>query len=152
MKATFEGTVGILVKAYFDDTLVKNNCYACAVGNIIAHSCGYQFIPCVDSSKKRIVWESANGLYWPLNPIERETITNWYELIVLNDKDSDTAEVRKEIESTGYTNAQLFEIERAFESQKDNFDGLMAVVDVLAEIHKVDLSTKESAKLQFVKP
>jgi hypothetical protein len=30
-------------------------------------------------------------------------------------------------------------------------NGLMKVVDVLADIHGVDLSVKESAKLQFVK-
>jgi len=31
------------------------------------------------------------------------------------------------------------------------FNGLMAVVDVLAEIHNVNLEVKESAKAMFVK-
>lgn len=36
----YQKTVDILVKAYFDDTLQHGNCYACAVGNIIAGNCG----------------------------------------------------------------------------------------------------------------
>jgi len=42
--ASFENTVDILVKAYINDTLEHNNCYACAVGNIVAHNMGERFV------------------------------------------------------------------------------------------------------------
>ena len=59
-------------------------------------------------------------------------------------------------EATGYTIYQLNAIERAFEGVDElatdrMFLGLMAVVDVLAEIHGIDLKQREEAKLLFVK-
>lgn len=62
------------------------------------------------------------------------------------------------IDQTGYSEVELAKIEFAFESADEGstedenmFNGLMAVVDVLAEIHGVDLTSKEQAKKLFVK-
>ena len=65
-------------------------------------------------------------------------------------------DAREVIDSSGYTIDQLAKIENAFESAPQGnteeeymFNGLMAVVEVLAKIHGIDLETKEKAKLQF---
>jgi hypothetical protein len=62
------------------------------------------------------------------------------------------------IDSTGYTVYELARIEEAFEDVDSNctndewmFNGLMAVIEVLAEIHGIDLKQKEEAKALFVK-
>jgi hypothetical protein len=39
----FNHTVNVLVKAYLNDTLRHNNCYACAVGNMIASANGFKY-------------------------------------------------------------------------------------------------------------
>jgi hypothetical protein len=147
----FNHSVGVLVKALFDDTLVHGNCFACAVGNLVAAACNFTFKPSSTRSKK-IKWSHIpnDGYY------EGGSDNNWYEVVV--DKLTPNNNALLQIQSTGYTIAELERIENAFEGanhgQDDTeymFNGLMAVVDVLADIHGVDLSVKESAKLQFVK-
>jgi hypothetical protein len=142
----FHHTVGILVKAYLNDTLVHQDCKACAVGNIIrAH--GVKLTEFVDSSQ------------WLLF-IEKNVRRNYIGSAML---DEEVANMQ--IWSTGYSVDELDRIENAFEKtvyhydhdeclidhERWNFDGLMNVVDVLADIHKVDLSIKEEAKAMFVK-
>jgi hypothetical protein len=138
----FNETVGILVKAFLNDELEHSECSACAVGNIIR----------------------ANGIV-----LNRDRhATNWLLLI---DRDIrnvphnylDEKEAILQISSTGYSAYELHLIELAFEStvvnysedgadiEKWNFDGLMNVVECLAQIHNIDLSTKEKAKSLFVK-
>ena len=62
-------------------------------------------------------------------------------------------EAKKQINSTGYSPIQVAQIEHACENvtnDPDGFLGLMAVVDVLQEIHGVDTETTEVAKERFV--
>ena len=135
MRPTFEKTVDILVKAYLNDTLEHDNCHACAVGNLVA------------AAKNWTYEKDENGSYgW------RECYTaNWFNFgHQIRVKNSTQAE------ATGYTIYQLNAIERAFEGVDElatdrMFLGLMAVVDVLAEIHGIDLKQREEAKLLFVK-
>ncbi len=136
MKATFKHSVDVLVKAYLNGTLQHCNCRACAVGNLIVAG-GHTF---------------ADGI-----------AASW--MVMLVDKERGGSDIKYEesdamnqIRATGYSIKEIDLIERAFEStfewkytDDEMFNGLMAVVDQLALIHKVDLSTKESAKLQFVK-
>lgn len=143
MKATFENTVDILVKAYLNDTLQHGNCTACAVGNIIAASCGFKF-------EKRI--EKTNILKWVGHSVE-EAKEWYYGYGTLKVLETDLTL------KTGYSHIELGLIERAFESSLDigikpderMFNGLMAVVEVLSEIHGIDLTQKEEAKKMFVK-
>jgi hypothetical protein len=73
--------------------------------------------------------------------------------------DTDWIVAHKHINATGYSVHEIHQIEYAFENapyQGDDteewmFNGLMAVVDVLAEIHGIDLTAKEEAKKLFVK-
>ena len=161
MRPTFEHTVDVLVKAYMNDTLRHGYCPACAVGNMIANSMGIEIVK--EDGYGGLCWQGAvpqwdNVFYTGAHPDE----VGAQEM----DLDSYQGEAKKQIDSTGYTVDELAQIEKAFESKNPTyfhesdtefdrdewmFRGLMAVVDVLAEIHNVDLSTKESAKLQFVK-
>lgn len=137
MKATFEKTVDILVKAYLNDTLRHNRCNACAVGNLITAS-GYTFgADPLDH----------NGEFHWLAFIHKNRGIPGYEYV-------NTNSATQQIESTGYTWEELYAIESVFEAAigpDRMFNGLMAVVDVLANIHGIDLEKKEAAKALFVK-
>jgi hypothetical protein len=153
-RPTFEQTVNVLVQAYLRNELEHRVCTACAVGNIVAHALGTKPKRCTDPDAKTIhenyLFENGNLMSWWNNDIGCHRPT-------------------AQSEATGYTIDELNRIELAFEfaeGQPDSdgfnseltmneewmFNGLMAVVDVLAEIHNVDLSVKENAKALFVKP
>ena len=162
-KAKFHETVGILVEAYMSETLVHGHPCGCAVGNLVAKKLNINIIDKGDriGSENRWVpgWDAQSGFSWfrKIYP-ERETITLGTE-----------AEGNDQIYATGYSAEEIRSIECAFESvvvtgspsgsykghdyklDKDGYEGLMAVVDVLAEIHGIDLTEKEEAKLLFVK-
>jgi hypothetical protein len=131
-RPTFEETVSVLVKAYLNDTLVHGDDCCCAVGNLICHSMN-------------------------LNP-KSNWGPHWYNYFKLEWESKEAQNYAyEEIKSTGYSVDEILLIESYFENadgddeQSYMFNGLMSVVDVLAEIHGVNLEVKESAKLQFVK-
>lgn len=169
MKPTFDHTVNVLVQAYLNDELEHGVCSACAVGNIIAASIGTK--PGKAEDSKCMVhsnehFENGTPVLWNKLFTTGQCGDQRFELEFLSEPD-----VIGQLEITGYTAYELARIEQAFESAPGRpkpevsawfkgksinpvwmFNGLMAVVDVLAEIHNVDLSVRESAKLQFVKP
>jgi hypothetical protein len=136
----FHHTVGILVKAYLNDTLEHGVCTKCAVGNLV--------IAAIPEARINL-------------------LVGWPEVFVTDlggrqsiSPENYAGEAKEQIDSTGYTWQELALIEAAFESADTDsfneekvdiarFNGLMAVVDVLADIHKVDLSVKEEAKALF---
>jgi hypothetical protein len=151
MKPKFEHTVNVLVQAYLNDELAHKICSACAVGNIVAAAIGTKPKK-VDSLTVFDNSQFDNGEY-----------TEWYPII-----NGSTIRPMTQITATGYSIEELKLIEYAFESAPGKpegdgifeglttdpvwmFNGLMAVVDVIAEIHGVDLKAKESAKELFVK-
>lgn len=156
-RPTFDQTIAILVKAYLNDELCHKICAACAVGNLVAHALGTKPKKAPDT----YCVEFENNEFEDGTPA-----FHWYDS--LNGMIS--IEGEEQIKATGYTIEQIRAIESAFENAPGDpdptsglyrgrcvdpvwmFNGLMAVVEVLAEIHGVDLKTKESAKLQFVKP
>ena len=157
MKATFENSVNVLVKAYFNDTLQHGSCSACAVGNLIADSMGFTFEKMDRDIDGFLMWDQYDHAVNLCRP-------NWQLVFQTsprgNNRINETSykgDSKIQIDSTGYTWRQLaiieYKFERATGNTKDErmFNGLMAVVDVLAEIHGVSLEVKESAKLQFVK-
>lgn len=153
MEATFDNTVNILVNAYLNGTLLKDHCCACAVGNICAAAIGSHVINIHKSSKfrkpSRAKW-SIGSPRWP------DVFMMGYGTQHLNPSKYE-GEAKAEIDATGYSWQQLAAIEKAFEgaqkgdSEEAAFSGLMAVVDVLASIHGVDLAQAETAKSLFVK-
>lgn len=157
MIATFGNTVSILVKAYLNDELAHKTCSACAVGNIVAAAIGTK----PKRSPEGSSIEFDNNFFDNGDPAH----AGWYYTI----NGTSSSEGRYQIEKTGYSVKELQEIEHAFEhapgdpTRKDGlfrgacidpvwmFNGLMAVVDILADIHNVDLTHKKQAKELFVK-
>lgn len=154
----FHDTISILVKAYLNDTLVHKACTGCAVGNIIAAKMDFKQVPMPSNDLLGIdcfMWDKEYASWWEV--IQRENLR------IHNDIQLPQGLVQ--IASTGYCIDEIMRIESAFENVslpelqegvwcKDDgymLRGLFAVVDVLAEIHGIDLQQKESAKLMFVK-
>ncbi len=150
MKATFENSVNVLVKAYLNDTLEHANCYACAIGNLVAAANNKTYTKCTDSTYLKLALLENDGRYYT-----EKLGGNWYDVVIPLQPDPNSKLALIEIDSIGYSVVQVIRIERAFEGASKHgdrmFNGLMDVVDVLAEIHGVDLSIKESAKAMFVK-
>ena len=157
--ATFENSVDVLVKAYLHGTLLHRWCSACAVGNLVASAIG-------DAPNVKSGHTFKNG-----SPVLWSDVFCTEDGAQEMDKDPD-GEALEQIAATGYTIEELAKIEWAFEScggeppapdffldnsvmmkfKSDDqwmFNGLLAVVDVLAEIHGVDLSVKQSAVKEF---
>ena len=140
----YNKTVDILVQAYLNDTLQHLNCYACAVGNMIAANLGIKMI----KEDTMIKWEDYGD----------KKQVNWFAgLRGLSYASHE--EFKKEIESTGYSIVEIDKIEKAFEGVPEEgdkmFNGLMAVIDVLDEIHEnqdtlVTAAQKERFKKEIV--
>lgn len=139
-RPTFDHTISILVKAYLNGTLEHGNYCACAVGNLIADAVGAKIV------LKN--YENAYSKYRWLHP--EYTGEEWF---------CKSSDGKKQIKETGYSFDEIWSIEKVFEHARSwgddqdeaMFKGLMAVVDVLASIHGVDLSIKEEAKKLFLK-
>jgi hypothetical protein len=136
----FHKTLGILVKAYMNDTLKHGDCAACAVGNIIAAN-GFKF---------------DDDSYSYANTDWLRYIRNMYDNF---DHKLDSENAKKQIDKSGYTALELYKIEEAFEKSwlKYNCEdkmhgGLMAVVEALGEIHEVSKEQVQESKLLFIKP
>ena len=160
-KELFYKSVGILQKAYFNNTLEHGNCYACAVGNLIADNCGYKFLEDSKYSNsaiwKRIrsgshedydIYTGAGIKYWDQDNKFNQcaTIRIKYEGEESNYLDN----TLKQIKATGYSIKELDKIEKAFEStdtfnckDPDGYLGLCKVLDVLMEIHEFNENDKE---------
>lgn len=154
MKATFENSVSVLVRAYLNDTLQGGNCYACAVGNLVADANGYKYVPCSSALSDALALDVNHGRYESSNGDLDGG--NWHSVISWKLNHMTIQEKgNKEIESIGYTVEEVTRIEAAFEDTQvwvdETFNALLAVVDVLAEIHGVDLTAKENAIGQFQK-
>ena len=130
----FNRTIGILVKAYQNDTLTHGICQKCAVGNIVAANMGF--------SPEPKGWLEAN-----------QDSTDWYTTIGKNECwRNENGFIQ--IQSTGYSPNNLYDIEESFESASEGadrmFNGLMAVVDTLMIIHEANETEVKQAKELFV--
>jgi hypothetical protein len=146
-EALYHKTVGILVDAYFNDTLQHNNCHACAVGNIIAAN------NCIGFKT-----ETDNKIWKGNSP-------TWHHVFMTDTGKQNKrpmlykGEPKDQIDSSGYTWQELAQIEYAFETvSKGNsvdeymFNGLMAVIEVLDKIHEnTDIQIQQESKKRFLK-
>ncbi len=157
----FEHTMNVLVKAYFNDTLQHGNCHACAIGNMVADSLGIGYkigatnvhcenrfnVPVWDQLTPE--WQDRFGtLVHPQTKKRQSYFHDYHE----NMEGPDF-----QIQQTGYSIKELMRIERTFEmANRGNsdddwmFNGLMAVLEVLAEIHGVDLEAKKVFETQLL--
>lgn len=158
----FNHTVNVLVKAYLGGKLAHRICTACAVGNIVADALGGKELKESNHTAfDNVCYKDGYSVQWP-------AISEIFISL------GNTSRALEEIAKTGYTVKEIIEIERAFEecekpkeviamdeigtrsksyytNDEWMFDGLMSVVDVLAEIHGINLESKEEAKKLFVK-
>jgi len=151
MKATFNHSVDVLIKAFLNNTLQHGDCHACAVGNLIADACGIKYYKNFVGEQK---WDRLSPSWQVvfatnMNTNKQDIDERFYLL---------NPNAKYQIDSTGYSWRELARIEYAFETaDRGNsysdymFNGLMDVVDVLAEIHGIDMSVKNDAKKLFVK-
>lgn len=141
-KELYQKTVDILVQAYFNDTLEHSDCTACAVGNIVAANIETCTIPYSSKLPWRGEWSNVfctSGCEQDIDPSEYR------------------GNAKLVIDATGYKWQELAKIEKAFESVRYNededkwmFDGLMAVIDALDEIHEnKDASITTTSKNRF---
>jgi hypothetical protein len=149
----FQHTLNVLVKAYLNDTLRHGRCNACAVGNILGGSEWKYFFTTIP------IQRVDDSIYHK----QKFNDYNWIDGLEPSVIRSQRIKGAQLIEKSGYTKLELARIEWAFETAPRNcnindikndewmFNGLMAVVDVLADIHGISLEEKEVAKTLFVK-
>lgn len=159
-KVRFDRTIQALVTAFFQGTLVKGDCRACAVGNIVAH-CNQ-----IKLNVHKILKDPVNY---------NKQIGEWRKVFV-TDEDG-FQKTRPEnyeglsriiIDSTGYQWMELAKIENAFEKStkfyersytklntveimQDQYNGLMAVVEVLCEIEGIENPSEYKEMFAFQK-
>jgi hypothetical protein len=155
MKPTFDHSVNVLVAAFFNETLVHGHPCGCAFGNLVAHKLGLKVHRVDDDSA---AWTKNNSY-------ADHSAFDWYQAIAPGKVHSgNPLKGAEQIYSVGYTISEAAMIEEAFErptrtnlctvrigTEEDVFEGLMNVIDVLADIHGIDLTVKEEAKKLFVK-
>ena len=144
-KERFDETVKILVNAYLNNTLVQNNCHACAVGNIVAAHLDIKY----DNDLKWIDQQVA----WPVVFVSLR-----YQIAQVKRPWAYNGAAKEQIDATGFSWPELARLEYAFErapkgkTKEDHiFNGLMAVVDVLCQIHGMDEKDRTETKNLFVK-
>lgn len=144
-KELFDSTVKILVNAYLNGTLVPGNCHACAVGNIIAARLDIKY-------NRHLKW-IGRPVAWP-----QVFVTLGCQIAQVKRPWAFTGEAKEQIEATGYSWPELARLEYAFERarwgktrEERMFNGLMAVIEVLSQLHEMDESTQVAAKGLFVK-
>jgi hypothetical protein len=142
----YKKTVDILYQAYFNDTLQHGNCYACAVGNIVAANCGYSFKTSLDAMQfQNLYWAHESESIYDCS-IQASNQEMWYDAIgggsVIRSGFNATA--IKQIDATGYTPKELCKVEVAFEraargnnNEQHMFNGLEAVLEALKLIHAI---------------
>lgn len=156
----YQKTVDILVQAYFNDTLTHFICTSCAVGNLIAPALGYSFgnmelMPSGHGAElKAYCWIRGNEIVEPMEPAWWRVIHHGIFCV-----ENYHGEAKRQIDATGYTPRELILIEQAFENVPVNadadkwmFNGLMAVVEALDQIHEnTDAAVTQTSKQRFVK-
>lgn len=144
----YNKTVGILAKAFIDDTLQHMNCCACAIGNLVAANCGFKM-------KENRRWKD-NMPYWSDVFFTTTGITTKKQKMLIEHYHD---EAKRQIDSTGYTVEEAAKIEYAFETAPEGnssdeymFNGLMAVIDVLDQIHEnTDNRVTTDSRNKFIK-
>ncbi len=155
MTPRFEKAYNALYNAFMNSTLAKGTCKACAVGNIVANAMGVSVTSKYDCEVDNTFW---NGIFY--------TTTAGEQIIRRNGINTDCEKRLKEL--TEYSWEEMAKVEYAFERSakihychyglhtpqeimEDQFNGLMAVMDVLIELDEVKEgnSYKETFKNKF---
>lgn len=159
MTQRFEKAYNALYKAFMNDTLAKGSCAACAVGNIVADAMGgkvYKRSSGFELSSRFEYKCDVFNSWWS----DMFITTHCGQTIYTTKQNSKVSDYRKRIkELTGYTWREMAEVERVFEQNtkivhsrycdysekeimEDQFNGLMAVMDVLIELDNIEEGNK----------
>lgn len=147
----YHKTVDILYQAYFNDTLRHGDCSMCAVGNI-----------CAGNGVRRLVEKEGPGDF---NYYNNGSWSLVFSTTILGQEVDDSfinplseeyePNIARVIAATGYHWIELAAIEKAFESAKGEddtdermFNGLVAVLEALKQIHEVEDNEPEVAKFR----
>lgn len=143
-KLRFDRAIKALVSAFFDGTLAKGDCAACAVGNMVAAGYG-----------KKVFIDDENEFYCPTHN------QSWADVFISSllgnhfEISNYTGLAKENIDITGYSVLELSLVEIEFEKNtfiyideyclhtkeqimQDQYNGLMAVVEVLCEIEGIE--------------
>jgi len=152
MTPRFEKAYNALYNAFMNDTLAKGTCTACAVGNIVADAIGAKVYSQQDVSNSTIRFFCSDDNHWWR---EMFFTGNCGQRITKITENKEVKQYRKNILNlTGYTWRELARVEKVFEKttkilyhqycyfkpeeiMQDQFNGLMAVMDVLIELDDV---------------
>ena len=158
MTQRFEKAYNALVKAFFEGTLAKGDCAACAVGNIVADAMSANVTLDLDKGEARC--EENNGFWKPLFATDAgRQYKRWYPT-----RDADFRSALLE-DLTGYSEDEMAQIEYAFETNtrihieryqykqesdilEDQYRGLCAVVDVMLALDGIEPDPKYAAKFR----
>ncbi len=152
MTERFKNAYDALYGAFMDGNLSKGTCTACAVGNIIAHSLNGKIIKEYIDFHGSILTDfkcDVNNTFW-----SQIFITINFEQFLIEDTVGYEDKIKKIKQLTGYDYIELSEIEYAFETNtkicftkyckktdleimEDQFDGLMAVMDVMIKLDEI---------------
>jgi hypothetical protein len=180
MTERFRKAYDSLIRAFFEGTLGKYTCVACACGNIIADALGDPVTP---EKFKEILWYVESGYYNAESSSRATKASNlcrlahhrWSKKRIYASSGFKALKLyEKEVNAAGYTGEEFAEIENAFENSthiltssyckyteqqilEDQYNGLVAVVDVLIKLDEAkedpdELKKKfrEHPKLQLV--
>lgn len=158
MTQRFEKAYNALYNAFMNDTLAKGTCAACAVGNIVADALGGK----VSKSGNGFVCDVPNT-WWSMFFVTTDNKQH------ITDEYNDDINYGRLKDLTGYSVEELAKIEFAFETNtkisfneyfssteeqimEDQFNGLMAVMDVMIELDDVKEGGKykETFKNKFI--
>lgn len=166
MTERFQKAYDALCEAFFEGTLAKGTCAACACGNIVAKAVGIK----IDLANEKDIYSDKSIYNHPDFPSWASTrligieaignyITSNYKFIPKPNWEK--MYVSKQIfELTGYTIPEMCAIETAFENTtkisiisyykyseedklQDQYNGLCAVFDVLCKLDNVDVNYKD---------
>lgn len=153
----YHKTVDILFDAYFNDTLKHSSCTKCAVGNIVAANMNlsvvdeYYFKGSDHEGCTQFITKSGEIFppYW-----QRVFVTRNGRDKVVNPVNL-TGKALEQINATGYPWQELARIEYAFETAPRGsnaedymFNGLVAVLDVLKQLHEIDDNAADIARFE----
>ncbi len=136
----FNRAMKALIQAFFNDKLSKGDCTKCAIGNM-----------CGGSRDWQAIFYTGEDLFG--NITQKIEPDNYIDAYI--DKYGSMLYPKSVIDKTGYTWQELAKVEKAFELatiishdrykmitkssiMQDQFNGLMAVVEVLCEIDNID--------------
>lgn len=144
-KKVYDNAVNVLLDAYNNGTLEHGNCWACAVGNLVASASGYTF----KAGDCGLVWKEGYGPDWSRSGMGMGFGLSLIESLKLKN----TGETKRQIDSTGMSLEEIIIIEHAFEDslkrtekgywyyldfpdnqKQGQYIGLCAVIDVMKDM------------------